>query len=78
MMRAASFLAVVIGALAAALCFLGLSAESLPYPDPTPAMLAAQAKSMRGWQMGLLASLIVLVAGAFAVRRTRKRSADGS
>jgi len=62
-MRAASVIAAVIGLLSAIVCFLGLAAEALPYPDPTPQMLAAQTASVRAWQLGLVVSLGLSAAG---------------
>jgi hypothetical protein len=72
-MRTLSFLFLAIGLAAAAFCFLGLSGESLPYQDPTPAMLAAQERNLQRWQWGLLTSVAVSVAAVVGIWRTRKQ-----
>lgn len=54
---AARWFALVLGLCGAMGSFLGLAAASLPYQDPTPAMLEAQQRSILGWQAGLLAAL---------------------
>ena len=52
--------------------FLGLAAASLPYPDPTPAMLEAQQRSILGWQAGLLAGLGLSGLAAAGLWRARR------
>ena len=76
-MRIASFLILAFGLCAAAICFLGLSAESLPYQDPTAAMLSAQERNIRWWQAGLLVSLVISILAGIAVWRTRKPAKGG-
>jgi len=76
-MRIASFLILAFGLCAAAICFLGLSAESLPYQDPTAAMLSAQERNIRWWQAGLLASLVISSLAGIAIWRTRKPAGGG-
>ena len=71
-MRIASFILLVFGLCAVAICFFGLSAESLPYQDPTAEMLVAQKRSIRWWQAGLLASLVISSLAAISVWRTRR------
>ena len=71
-MRPASVIAAVIGSVSAIVCYLGLAAEALPYPDPTPEMLAAQAASVRAWQLGLFASLGLSAAGIVGLVRGRR------
>lgn len=71
-MRIASFILLALGLCAAAICFFGLSAESLPYQDPTAAMLSAQERSIRWWLSGLLASLVISMFAGIAIWRTRK------
>jgi hypothetical protein len=71
-MRIASFILLALGLCAAAICFFGLSAESLPYQDPTAAMLSAQERSIRWWQSGLLASLVISIFAGIGIWRTRK------
>ena len=73
-MRSVSVITAIVGSMAAIVCFLGLGAEALPYLDPTPEMLAAQAAGVRAWQLGLVGSLGVLAAGiAGGVRSGRDR-----
>lgn len=77
-MRAASVIALVVGFFAAIFCFLGLAGESLPYQDPTPEMLSAQASSIRLWEAALVGSLALCVGGLVAfVKSRRGRSAAG-
>lgn len=76
-MRIASFVLLALGLCAAAICFVGLSAESLPYQDPTAAMLSAQERSIRWWQSGLLASLVISSLAGIAIWRTRKPASSG-
>ena len=77
-MRRASLIAAIVGSTAAIVCFLGLGAEALPYPDPTPDMLAAQAAGVRAWQLGLVGSLGVSAAGIAGFIRFRgDRRANG-
>jgi hypothetical protein len=77
-MRAASAIAAMVGVGLAALCFLMLAAAALPYPDPTPELLAAQAASVRAWQLGLVVSLGLSAAGIVGfVRGRRQRRASG-
>jgi hypothetical protein len=68
-LRAAGLVILTAGLVAAVFCLLGLTGESLPYQDPTPAMLAAQALSIRFWQVGFLTSLVVSMAGVVVIRR---------
>jgi len=75
-MRAASVIAAVVGLLSAIVCFLGLAAEALPYPDPTPEMLAAQAASVRAWQLGILLSLGLSAAGIAGFMRGRRTGSE--
>jgi hypothetical protein len=72
-MRIAGFLLLAAALCAAALCFLGLAAESLPYQDPTAAMLAAQQRSIRGWQAGFVASSAVAGLAALSLWRGGRR-----
>lgn len=68
----AKWVALALGLCVAAASFLGLAAAALPYQDPTPAMLEAQQRSVRGWQAGLLAGLAlsgIAVAGLWRGRR---------
>ena len=66
----------VVGLVSAIVCFLGLAAQALPYPDPTPELLAAQAASVRAWRLGILVSLGLSAAGiAGSVRSRRHREA---
>ncbi|WP_332773403.1 hypothetical protein, partial [Phenylobacterium sp.] len=60
-----------LGLCATAICFFGLSAESLPYQDPTAEMLAAQQRSIRWWQAGFFASLAISSLAAISIWRTR-------
>ena len=76
-MRIASFGLLAFGLFATATCFFGLSAESLPYQDPTAAMLSAQERSIRWWQSGLLASLIISILAGIAIWRTRNAARSG-
>lgn len=76
-MRTLSFLCLAIGLAAAAFCFLGLSGESLPYQDPTPAMLAAQQRHLQYWQWGLFASVAMSVAAIVGIWRTRQQGHAG-
>ena len=71
-MRTASVMAAVFGTVSAIVCFLGLAAEALPYPDPTPELLAAQAASVRAWQLGILVSLGLSAAGIAGIVRSRR------
>jgi len=73
-MRIASFVLLALGLCVAAFCFLGLSAESIPYQDPTPAMLSAQTRNIGMWQSGLLAGLALSVVAAIGIWRARKRA----
>lgn len=70
-MRIASFIFLGFALCTAVICFLGLSAESLPYQDPTPQMLVAQERNIRWWQAGLLASLVISILAGIFVWRTR-------
>lgn len=64
--------ALLLGLGVAAGSFLGLAAASLPYPDPTPAMLEAQQRSILGWQAGLLAGLGLSGLAAAGLWRARR------
>jgi hypothetical protein len=70
-MRIANFTLLVFGLCTAVICFFGLSAESLPYQDPTAEMLAAQQRSIRWWQSGFFASLAISGLAAISLWRTR-------
>jgi hypothetical protein len=63
---------VVVGLVSAIVCFLGLAAQALPYPDPTPELLAAQAASVRAWRLGILVSLGLSAAGIAGFVRSRR------
>lgn len=68
----------MVGFMGAIVSFLGLAAEALPYPDPTPEMLATQAAGVRAWQLGLVGSLGVSAAGtAGFIRFRRDRHHEG-
>ncbi len=69
-MRSVSVITAFVGSVTAIVCFLGLGAEALPYLDPTPEMLAAQAAGVRAWQLGLVGSLGVSAAGIAGVVRS--------
>ena len=71
-MRIASSILLAFGLFAAALCFFGLSAESLPYQDPPAEMLSAQERGIRLWQAGFLASLVISSLAAICIWRSRK------
>jgi hypothetical protein len=71
-MRIASFILLALGLCTAAICFFGLSAESLPYQDPTAAMLAAQQSNIRWWQAGFFASLATSGLAAIFIWRNRR------
>ena len=70
-MRIASFFLLAFALCTAVICFLGLSAESLPYQDPTPQMLVAQERNIRWWQAGLLVSLVTASLAGIFIWRTR-------
>ena len=72
-MHIARFLFLALGLGAVVACFVGLSSASLPYPDPTPAMLAAQEQSIRWWQAGLVAGIAVSAVAAAAIWRFARR-----
>ncbi|MCA9233126.1 MAG: hypothetical protein KDA57_20940 [Planctomycetales bacterium] len=76
-MRAASVIAAIVGLFSAVFCFLGLAGESLPYQDPTPAMLSAQAEAIRAWQFGLGVSALLSAAGLVGFIRGRASRAAG-
>lgn len=69
-MRTARYLFLVLGLVSATLCFFGLSAEALPYQDPTPEMLAEQERGIRWWLSGLLAGSAIAVLAAIAIWRS--------
>jgi hypothetical protein len=71
-MRIASFTLLAFGLCASVICFFGLSGESLPYQDPTAEMLFAQRRSIRWWQAGLLACLVISSIAAIFIWRTRR------
>ena len=71
-MRTASYILLALGLCAAAVCFFGLSAESLPFQDPSAEMLYAQARRVRWWQAGLLASLFIAGVAVVSAWRTRR------
>jgi hypothetical protein len=71
-MRAASAIASVVGFLAAVFCFLGLAGASLPYQDPTPEMLSAQASSIRRWEAALAGSVVLGVGGLVGFVKSRR------
>jgi hypothetical protein len=71
-MRIAGFILLAFGLCATAICFFGISAESLPYQDPTAEMLSAQEHSIRWWQAGFFASLVISSLAAMSIWRTRK------
>ena len=76
-MRAASVIAAILGLFASVFCFLGLSGAALPYQDPTPAMLAAQAETIRWWQIGTGFGIVIALSGFIGLWRTRKRRVSG-
>ena len=73
-MRKAGFVLLAIGLCAAVVSFFGLSAESLPYQDPTPEMRSAQARSIHLWQSCLLAGVATSAAAGAVLWRTRRRA----
>lgn len=71
-MRIACFILLASGLCLAVICFFGLSAESLPYQDPTAEMLAAQQRSIRWWQAGFLTGLVISGLAAISIWRIRR------
>ena len=69
---AARLLLLALGLCAAMVSFFGLAGASMPYQDPTAAMLAAQERSILGWQSGLLAGLGVAALAALGLWRGRR------
>jgi hypothetical protein len=74
-------LLIALAALALGFAWTGFSAlmyasASIPYPDPTPALLASQAASMRGWGWATVAGAVLAAVALLALllgsrRRTR-------
>ena len=71
--RYACAAAIIFGLLASMDCFLGLSAEALPYQDSTAEMLALQSERIRSWWQGLAISLLTVAAGCFQLWRLRHK-----
>lgn len=69
--RIASFIVLTFALCAVVFCFLGLSAESLPYQDPAPQMLISQERNIRWWQAGLLVSLVISSLAVISIWLTR-------
>ncbi|MFZ5638243.1 MAG: hypothetical protein ACOY82_16825 [Pseudomonadota bacterium] len=66
-------MALVLGGIAAVLCFALWAANGLPYQDPTPEMLKAQ--ELRGdlYGMAMLVSVLMAAFGAYRLLAFRRR-----
>lgn len=71
--RHAGALLAAVGLLGLIGSFLAMAGESLPYQDPTPAMLAAQADRIQAWQWAMFGSVLVFVGGGLVDWRSRRR-----
>jgi hypothetical protein len=63
----------VLGLAGAVVCFSFLAAAALPYPDPTPALLAAQEGATQRWGAGVVLGVAVAALGTWDLWRARKR-----
>lgn len=54
--------------------FLGYASAALPYPDPTPALLAHQAGQLRTGVALLVSGLLLLAVSAIGLWRSGSRS----
>lgn len=52
--------------------FLRYAAAALPYQDPTPELLQAQAAQIRAWQLLFIGSGAVAIAALISLRRSRR------
>lgn len=74
-MSAVRFVALLFLAVAAAMAAAGFflyAGAAIPYPDPTPELLAKQAEDIRMGQLLLFGGLFVLLADALWLWRTRR------
>jgi hypothetical protein len=71
MKRSAPYVLLVIGLLTMFVAFLYSAGNALPYPDPTPELLAHQAAVARKWNIVVVFGLIVSAVGAIWLWRRR-------
>lgn len=70
-----------LAALALGFAWTGFSAlmyasAAIPYPDPTPALLASQAASMRGWGWATVAGAVLAALAIVVVLLGSRRGAQ--
>lgn len=71
-MRAQSIFFTVFGLLTACFSFLGLAGASLPYQDPTPAVLEEQSMSVYFWWIALFISAVIFIIGVRGLWKSRR------
>ncbi len=72
-MRVGSVICLSIGLLGACLSFIILAGAALPYPDPTPELLAQQSSRVQFWSYCLLLHFVLLIVGSWGLWRSRRQ-----
>lgn len=69
----------ILGTIAMLWAFVGGAGNALPYPDPTPALLADQAAKTEQYRFIFILGMLTAAAGALWIRarsRAKKRDRD--